>query len=114
MTNGLTPTQLEAWVKAYVGEIFAKTGRRTLIYVSPSFWSTNVGNSTWFAANGYTMLWIAHWTTAAQPTVPASNWGGNGWTFWQYTSSGTVPGISGHVDLDRFVGTSLATVLLTS
>ena len=23
---------------------------------------------------------------APTPTVPAANWGGNGWTFWQYTS----------------------------
>jgi hypothetical protein len=41
--------------------------------------------------------------------VPASNWGGRGWTFWQYTSDGTVPGIVGRVDLDRFNGTDLAT-----
>ena len=34
--------------------------------------------------------------------MPASNWAGEGWTFWQYTSDGTVPGISGRVDLDRY------------
>ena len=63
-----------------------------MIYVSPAFWSKYMGNTTWFAANGYDQLWIAHWTTAPAPTVPASNWNGSGWTFWQYTSSGTVPG----------------------
>ena len=25
-----------------------------------------------------------------------------GWAFWQYTSTGSVPGISGNVDRDRF------------
>jgi len=36
------------------------------------------------------------------PSVPATNWGGRSWTFWQYTSDGLVPGITGRVDLDRY------------
>ena len=43
-----------------------------------------------------------------QPAVPGSNWGGNGWKFWQYSNAGSVSGISGRVDLDRFNGTDLA------
>jgi len=42
------------------------------------------------------------------PRVPGSNWGGNGWKFWQYSNAGSVSGISGRVDLDRFNGTDLA------
>jgi hypothetical protein len=42
--------------------------------------------------------------------VPAQNWGGNGWTFWQYTSDGSVAGISGRVDLDRYNGTDFSRV----
>ena len=38
------------------------------------------------------------------------DWGGNSWTFWQYTSDGTVPGISGRVDLDRYNGTDFTKV----
>jgi GH25 family lysozyme M1 (1,4-beta-N-acetylmuramidase) len=34
--------------------------------------------------------------------VPGSSWGGRSWTFWQYASDGTVPGISGRVDLDLY------------
>ena len=71
-----------------------------------------MGNSTWFAKNGYDVLWIAHWTTASSPSVPAENWGGKSWTFWQYTSDGSVPGISGRVDLDRYNGTDLSKVLI--
>ena len=41
------------------------------------------------------------------PSVPADNWGGNGWTFWQWTSTGHVAGIAGNVDRDRFDGSSL-------
>ena len=68
------------------------------------------GNTDWFARNGYSVLWIAHWTTASQPAVPAGGWAGNGWTFWQHSSMGT-PGISGPVDLDRFIGSSLPALL---
>jgi len=68
-----------------------------------------MGDTRWFADNGYPVLWVAHWGVNA-PTVPAQNWGGRSWTFWQYTNCGSVPGISGCVDLDRFNGTSLSSV----
>ena len=60
--------------------------------------------------DGYEMLWIAHWTTQSDPIVPGGAWGANGWTFWQYTSSGVVPGIAGRVDLNRFNGSDLTAV----
>ena len=69
-----------------------------------------MGDTTWFAENGYHVLWVAHWTTATAPIVPGGAWGGDGWTFWQYTSSGPVPGISGRVDLNRYNGTNFGRV----
>lgn len=48
-------------------------------------------------------LWIAHWNAPA-PTVPAP-W--TDWKFWQYTNQGTLPGISGAVDLNHFSGSKL-------
>lgn len=110
VTNGLTPLQLEEWARAYLERIHEQTGVRGAIYTSPNFWQNAVGNSTWFATNGYRVLWIAHWTTLPAPTVPASDWAGFGWTFWQYTSNGSVPGIVGRVDLNRFAGTDPASV----
>lgn len=91
---------LTLWVQSYLDEVWYQTGLRGIIYTSPSFWSNRLGNTAAFANQGYT-LWLAHWTTGT-PTVPGANWGGQGWTFWQYTSSGTVAGIGGRVDLDRF------------
>ncbi len=100
-TNGLSPANLQSWVTQWLYEVYARTGRRAAIYTSPSFWANAMGGSTWFAQNGFP-LWLAHWTAATSPTVPALNWSGYSWSFWQWTSSGTVPGISGRVDLDRF------------
>jgi lysozyme len=107
VSNGLSVSALTTWTQTWLGRVTAVTGVRPIIYTTPSFWRTNMGDTDWFARNGYRILWIAHWTSAAQPTVPASNWGGNSWTFWQYSSTGSVPGISGAVDLDRYNGSSL-------
>ncbi len=40
-------------------------------------------------------------------------WGSGNWDFWQYTSTGTIPGISGNVDHDVFNGTSIAAWIAT-
>jgi lysozyme len=112
VTNGLTDAQLATWTKAFMDRVYTLTGVKGAIYVSPSFWSNNVGNSTSLATAGYKVLWIAHWTTGPAPTTPANNWGGNGWTFWQYTSSGTVSGIGGRVDLNRYKFTTWDKVLI--
>lgn len=101
-TGGLGVTKLQAWVSAFLGRIYDRTGVRALIYSSPSFWANKMGNTQAFAQAGYKSLWVAHWTSNPSATVPAANWAGNGWTFWQYTSDGSVPGISGRVDLDRY------------
>ncbi len=108
-TGGLSPGALQAWVGAWLGEVYAKLGVRPMIYASPSFWTNAMGDTTMFADQGYLVLWIAHWGTSS-PTIPASNWGGRGWTFWQYSSTGSTAGIAGRVDLDRYNGTDLAPV----
>ena len=108
-TGGLSVSDLQAWVGAWLGEVYAKLGVRPMIYASPAFWASSMGDTTMFADQGYSVLWIAHWGTSS-PTLPAGNWGGHGWTFWQYSSCGSVAGISGCVDLDRFNGSDLAGV----
>jgi len=105
-SGGLSTSDLQAWVGAWLGEVYAKLGVRPMIYTSPNFWANFMGNTTMFADQGYAVLWVAHWFTSS-PTVPANNWGGHGWTFWQYSDCGSVAGISGCVDLDRYIGTDL-------
>ena len=114
VTGGLSPVELQEWVKSYLGRIYERTGARGVIYTSPTFWRNAMGDTSWFATNGYRTLWVAHWASGPAPSTPGENWGGVGWTFWQYTSSGTVPGISGRADLNRFNGTDLSSVLLAN
>jgi lysozyme len=104
-TGGLGQKKLRKWAKAWLARVESRLGVKPLIYTSPSFWRDRMGNSRWFADNGY-KLWIAHWGATA-PRVPAQNWGGRGWTIWQYSNCGSVEGIDGCVDLDRLNGTNI-------
>ena len=103
---------MTAWVQAFLGRVYERVGVHAAIYVSPNFWRTYMGDTTWFAVNGYDILWVAHWTTGVAPSVPGANWGGDGWTFWQYTSDGVVPGITGRVDLNRYHSKDFKPVLI--
>ena len=111
-TGGLTTTPLQTWVRDFMNRVFERTGIRGAIYVSPAFWTKYLGDTATLALEGYQVLWIAHWTTALEPWTPAANWAGAGWAFWQYTSSGSVPGISGRVDLNRYRYTDFTPVLV--
>jgi lysozyme len=106
-TGGLRPTELVAWVKAWLARVTNTLGVRPMIYTSPNFWSTAMGSSPWFAEHGY-KLWIADWRGNPAPEVPVGNWDGQGWLFWQWTHKPGIPGISTDVDRDVFDGTGLA------
>lgn len=97
--KAVTPAQLVQWMRAWLDRVYERTGVRAMIYTNPSFWLTNAGNSDALAKAGYP-LWVAHWGVSS-PTVPASNWAGDGWRCWQYSDSGRVAGIATKVDMDR-------------
>jgi lysozyme len=105
-SGGLGTTRLTNWVKAWLAEVDTKLGVKATIYTTASFWKAHLGNSQWFARQGY-RLWVADWTGKAAPAVPAANWSGRGWTLWQYDDCGSVSGFTGCVDADRFNGTAL-------
>ena len=96
--TAMTSSSLRRWVRAFVKRVTKKLGRKPMIYTNASSWSAT-GNTTEFARARYP-LWVAEWGVS-RPTVPAGNWAGRGYSVWQYTSSGSVPGISGRVDMDR-------------
>ncbi len=99
-SGGLSTADLQAWVQAWLDRATTDIGVRPVIYTGPVFWRTSMGNTTTFAQEGYRVLWVANWGVP-RPDVPAHNWDGAGWTLWQWSSCGTVPGIQGCVDLDR-------------
>jgi lysozyme len=108
-TGSLAKQRLLAWTLAWVGQITARTGIDPFVYTSPLFWKGRLGDSTAAAAAG-TGLWIAHWTSKSRPQVPAQNWNGEGWRFWQWTNCASVPGIRHCADGDRMNGANLSAV----
>jgi lysozyme len=97
VTDGIGPAGVWSWIQSFIANIKTLTPRPGIIYTSPSYWTSRVGNPN---NNLNCPLWIAHWGVSS-PTVPQA-WSGVGWAFWQYTSTGSVPGISGNVDRDWF------------
>jgi lysozyme len=104
--TGMTSTSLRTWVRVFVKRVKKRLGRKPMIYTNGTSWAAT-GNTAEFAKAKYP-LWVAEWGVS-KPSVPANNWAGHGYSVWQYTSSGSVPGISGRVDMDR-LGTGLAKI----
>ncbi len=97
---GLSQSSMVSWIHSFINEYHARTTRWAVIYTTTNWWSTCTGNSSAFAGNS--PLFIARYSSSAG-TLPAG-WGF--YTFWQYTSTGSVSGISGNVDRDQFNGAS--------
>jgi GH25 family lysozyme M1 (1,4-beta-N-acetylmuramidase) len=96
---GLSQGAMVNWIRDFYNTYKARTGRDVVIYTAAGWWSSCTGNSSAFRP--LTPLWVASWTSASSPTIPG---GFGAYTFWQYTSTGSVPGISGNVDRDVFNG----------
>ena len=93
--NDVSGGLLRRWIRIWLVKVEKELGVRPLIYSNVSSWNVT-GNTTRFAEQGY-RLWVANFDVE-RPQVPAANWGGLGWSIWQYTSSGRVQGITGNVD----------------
>jgi lysozyme len=106
--TGMTSTTLRTWVRVFVKRVKKQLGRKPMIYTSATSWAAT-GNTAEFAKAKYP-LWIAHWNVS-KPAVPANNWARHGYSVWQYSNSGSVPGIHGNVDLDR-LGIGLAKITI--
>jgi GH25 family lysozyme M1 (1,4-beta-N-acetylmuramidase) len=105
--GGMSPATLEAWSRAWLNRVTNRLGVRPMVYGSIYMFETLLGNTTWFADHGFP-LWLARWGDLPA-TLPANDWQGQGWTFWQWavTDAGTVDGITTDIDRDRYVGTNL-------
>jgi GH25 family lysozyme M1 (1,4-beta-N-acetylmuramidase) len=103
---GLEVDVLQSWVWAWLGAVEASLGVKPVIYTSPNFWQFRMGDTTAFADAGYKLA-IASWGGTPTPVVPAQDWGGLGWTFWQTSTCGHVTGVPGCVDSEVFNGADL-------
>ena len=94
----LNKQRLVYWIRTWLDKVEEKLGAKPMIYTNVSSWSAT-GDTTRFARQGYP-LWVANFDVET-PLVPAANWNGLGWSVWQFTSTGRVRGIAGHVDKNK-------------
>lgn len=90
---------VRGWVLAACAELAVKTSIIPWIYTTPSFAEAiDTSSEPEFAKYP---LWIANWETT-KPIIPEP-WGS--WAAWQYDDKGSVPGVSGPVDLSWLIDT---------
>lgn len=102
-TTSMTQAQVSAWVESWANYVYSHTNVLPVVYASESFAATYFNSSVpaipsqfWEADyNGENL-----YTGAPGSTTPYSTW-----TMWQVSSTGSVPGVSGDVDLDTYNGT---------
>lgn len=87
-------------IGVWLDRVQSATKRRPIIYTAQYFWNT-LNSTAQFATSP---LWVANYGVQC-PSLPDS-W--NDWQFWQYSETGSVPGISGSVDVSVFNGSLAA------
>lgn len=111
-TGGLNQADLAQWTREFLAEVTRLTGKKPLVYTGRWFWQGNIGSYGNDIGQNY-RLWTADYHCQRQdgslfcdPTTDTYNppiYGGwSQWTFWQNYSVGSVPGIIGNVDMNRF------------
>jgi len=93
-----TPSVIAAAMQQWLDAVQQNLGRTPMIYTAAGFWNTALGGTTSFASYP---LWVAEYTGNSAPRLPTSF---TNYVFWQYSQSGSVPGIAGNVDMDQFNG----------
>lgn len=108
-------------VQDWLETVEKKTARKPILYTCASFWNSHINvaaqtpntnqdeniqpsvNANTGAFSQYP-LWVAHYG-AKTPKIPT---GWQNWTFWQYSQTGKIDGVSGAVDLNWFNGETAA------
>jgi lysozyme len=84
-------------IRLMLGELERHTGKVPVIYTDITFHKDVLESEREFDRYGF---WLR--STAA---LPEQRYHNRRWAFWQYTTTGTVPGIRGDVDRNAFAGT---------
>jgi lysozyme len=87
---------IRAEAKVFIAALTRHYGVRPILYTSIDFFEDN---EMWRVAGAD--FWLR-----AVAKHPKDLYDGHPWTFWQYTSTGLVPGVQGKVDINVFGGSA--------
>jgi GH25 family lysozyme M1 (1,4-beta-N-acetylmuramidase) len=96
---------LSGWALTWLQEVERRVGFKPLVYVSPSY-----ASSRYLARKpeiGQYGLWLASWGVPTPPPAPPP-WSLVAIHQYDVGDPGTVPGVSGAIDCNRFNGSSVA------
>lgn len=89
------PAEVKREASVFLDIVGRHYGQRPIVYTTVDFYRDNrLGDLR-------AEFWLRSVADHPQMTYPGQNW-----AFWQYTGTGTVPGIAGDVDLNAFAGSS--------
>jgi lysozyme len=97
---GIPPEKRIGLVLRWLKKVEDATGMKTVIYTRRGWVKDNLPGAEALKDHP---LWAADFESTDTPRIP-SQW--VTWTFWQFSETGTVPGVASEVDLDRFNGES--------
>jgi GH25 family lysozyme M1 (1,4-beta-N-acetylmuramidase) len=102
-------TSLSAWANQWCADVYAATKVDPIIYLNTDYARNYVNSSVTPHKD-----WIANYNSVNPDSGSSVNgvWGTK-WTVFQYSSTGTVSGISGNVDTDYFNGPASALSTIT-
>ncbi|MBH1974018.1 MAG: glycoside hydrolase family 25 protein [Rhodobacteraceae bacterium] len=92
------PETIKSEARIFLNAVEAHYGQRPIIYTTVDFYRDNA-----MSTMAGTEFWLR--SVAANPK---DVYAGQTWKFWQYTSTGIVPGIAGDVDVNVFNGSKAA------
>ena len=105
-------TSYSDWANQWYNLVIAKAAAAG-VTIKPVMYSSACSYCNMNSSSSMFGAWVANYSGADPQTgTPWSAcsscnlWGGGLWNFWQYSSTGTIPGITGNVDLDVFNGTA--------
>ena len=99
--GSLTKSAMSTWVNSWCNTVLNATGVRPIVYSYPDFATNKLDSSVtqWSP-------WMASYNSQSPQTgAPNSTAPWSGWSFWQYSASTTVTGVSsGACDVDVYGG----------
>lgn len=104
-----TKATLSAWVNQWCSNVTSRAASNGVV-IKPIVYSYVSYATTWLDATVTNKtLWMAQYPGSPNPQTGnpsgTSPWASSAWQCWQYSSTGTVPGVPGNCDLDVFNGT---------
>ncbi len=92
------PQAVRKEMQVWLDQVERHYGKRPIIYVTPDFYEENL--------DGYFKDYQFFLRSVADH--PSNVYPGRKWTFWQYSGTGSIPGIRGGADMNVFNGSPAA------